>query len=122
MELHHNTNRTAVEVFEKYATEAGDYGFTKTHVPVNPALYEGETLLSRSQAKRLLSRVDRFSEVILDFKDVRSIGPAFADEIFRVFANAHPRIRLTGLNADSIVEKMIARAKGNGNEPSEPKG
>jgi biotin operon repressor len=115
MEIQHDTSRTSAEVFDKYAGEANDYGFTRTYVPVNLALYEGETLVSRSQAKRLLSRVDRFKEVWLDFKEVKNIGPAFADEIFRVFANTHPDIRLSWTNANPLVEKMIARAKGNGN-------
>jgi len=113
MEIQYDTNKTTTEVFEKYAGEAGDYGFTRTHVPVNLALYEGETLVSRSQAKRVLARVDRFREVWLDFKDVKNIGPAFADEIFRVFAKAHPNIRLFWENANPMVEKMIARALSN---------
>lgn len=116
MEIRRNTERTSKEVFDKYAGEANDYGFTRTHVPVNLALYEGETLVSRSQAKRLLARVDRFREVLLDFKDVKDIGPAFADEIFRVFAKVHPSIKLFWINANPLVEKMIARAKGNGND------
>ncbi len=110
MEINPNTTKTTLEIFDKYAGEANDYGFTRTHVPVNLSLYEGETLVSRSQAKRLLSRVDRFTEVWLDFKDVKSIGPAFADEIFRVFAKAHPNIRLRWENANPMVEKMIGRA------------
>lgn len=118
MRIRHNTNKTSTEVFEKYASEANDYGFTRTHVPVNLALYEGETLVSRSQAKRLLARVDRFKEVWLDFKDVKSIGPAFADEIFRVFAKAHPNIQLFWSNANPMVEKMIHRAMSNGGVPT----
>jgi hypothetical protein len=50
--------------------------------------YEGESLMSRSQARRLMNRFDRFSEVVLDFTGVNFIGQGFADEIFRVFANA----------------------------------
>lgn len=113
MEIHPNTSKTTIEVFDKYAGEANDYGFTRTHVPVNLSLYEGETLVSRSQAKRLLARVDRFKEVWLDFKDVKNIGPAFADEIFRVFAKAHPSIRLYWENTNPMVEKMISRARDN---------
>lgn len=120
MEINPNTSKTSVEVFDKYAGEANDYGFTRTHVPVNLSLYEGDTLVSRSQAKRLLARVDRFTEVWLDFKDVKSIGPAFADEIFRVFANAHPNIRLFWENTNPMVEKMISRAMRNGDASASP--
>lgn len=116
MDIRSNTTKTISDIFEKYAGEANDYGFSKTHVPVNLALYEGESLVSRSQAKRLLARVDRFREVWLDFKDVKSVGPAFADEIFRVFANAHPTIRLHWENANQAVEGMIQRALNNSKE------
>jgi hypothetical protein len=113
MEIDRNTERTPKEVFEKYASEASEYGFTRTHVPVNLALYEGEMLVSRSQAKRLLARVDRFKEVMLDFKEVKDIGPAFSDEVFRVFAKAHPTVKLSWVNANAAVEKMIHRALAN---------
>jgi anti-anti-sigma regulatory factor len=67
-------------------------------------------LVSRSQAKRLLSRIDRFKTVILDFKGVDSIGQAFADEIFRVFAMKNKDINLLHVNASREVEQMIMRA------------
>lgn len=110
MVIRRNTERTTKSIFDKFADEASDFGFTRTHVPVNLALYEGEKLISRSQARRVLVRVDRFREVMLDFKDVIDIGPAFADEIFRVFANSHPNIKLRWINSNSDVEKMINRA------------
>jgi hypothetical protein len=48
---------------------------------------------------------------MFDFKGVELIGQAFADEIFRVFANRHPEIVLHSLNANSAVKRMIERAK-----------
>jgi len=108
MRLSRDCLRTPKETFDKYAMD--DYGFTRTHVPVRMALYEGETLVSRSQARRLLSRVERFKEVVLDFHGVKEIGPAFADEIFRVFQNTHPGVTLTPARATDDVKAMIARA------------
>jgi len=35
-----------------------------------------------------------FKVVMLDFTNVRRLDQAFADEIFRVFANEHPGIEL----------------------------
>ena len=58
-----------------------------------------------------MARIDLFKSVILDFKDVPYIGQAFADEIFRVFANEHPDIEILVLNANEEVAKMISRAK-----------
>ena len=47
---------------------------TKTHVPLELARYEGEQLISRSQAKRLLLRIEQFKEVLLGFKGITTIG------------------------------------------------
>jgi hypothetical protein len=105
-----NSNRSSEQVFNQYSVD-GDYGFSQTRVPVFLAEYGDENLISRSQAKRLLTRFDRFKKIILDFKKVDSIGQAFADEIFRVFQNDHPQIILETLNTSEQVAKMIARVK-----------
>jgi anti-sigma regulatory factor (Ser/Thr protein kinase) len=110
MKLKNNTSRTSKEIFEKF-TSGDNFGFTKTVVPVRLAQYENEKLISRSQAKRLLERVDRFKIVIFDFKEVDSIGQAFADEVFRVFKKQHPHIKLIPLNANESVMLMIDRAE-----------
>jgi hypothetical protein len=67
-------------------------------------------LVSRSQARRLLSGLELFREVILDFKDIEYIGQAFADEIFRVFKNMYPNIVIMAHNANADVQYMINRA------------
>jgi anti-sigma regulatory factor (Ser/Thr protein kinase) len=110
MGLKSNCRRTVQSVFDKYAGPE-EYAFTKTVVPVSLAEYGDETLVSRSQAKRLLTRVDRFSEVLFDFKNVKRIGQAFADEIFRVFAKKHPEIEITIINAGPKIRQMISRAQ-----------
>jgi hypothetical protein len=96
---------TDVDVFKKY--ENDDSGFTKTHVPVRLARYGEEQLVSRSQARRVLARFNRFSEVILDFKDVPRIGRAFADEIFRVFRDEHPGIQIIPVRTTPEVRATI---------------
>ena len=55
--------------------------------------------------------LEKFREIILDFKDVEEIGQAFADEIFRVFQNEHPNINLHPINTNEQIAKMILRAK-----------
>ena len=109
MDLNNNTSRTVKSVFDQY-TGTEDYGFDKTVVPVKLTKYGNERLVSRSQAKRLLSRVDRFRTVILDFEGVDRIGQAFADEVFRVFANNNPGVQLHFIKANNEVESMILRA------------
>ncbi len=105
MRLRTNAEWTARDVFDKY--QGDDILFRKTHVPVTLARYPGEQLVSRSQAKRVLSRFVNFSEVMLDFKGVSGIGQAFADEIFRVFRNAHPETLVVAFNTNAAIDKMI---------------
>lgn len=111
---------TAKDVFNQFEGAEDDNGlrpFAKTHVPIKLGKYGNEQLISRSQAKRLLARFDRFSEIMLDFEGVLEIGQAFADEIFRVFANQHRDIKLTAINATSDINRMIQRVRANGLNP-----
>jgi anti-sigma regulatory factor (Ser/Thr protein kinase) len=111
MELGNHTARSINKVFKQYTT-GDDFGFTKTVVPVRLAQYGDDNLISRSQAKRLIVRFEKFRTVVLDFKDVILIGQAFADEVFRVFALAHPEVELIPLNANKEVGQMIAHVLG----------
>jgi anti-sigma regulatory factor (Ser/Thr protein kinase) len=110
MKLHNHTSRTTTKIFDQFTSDE-DYTFSKTVVPVKLAKYGDDNLISRSQAKRLLARVELFKVVLLDFKEVPSIGQAFADEIFRVFANEHPEIELMPVNENAAVRRMIERVK-----------
>jgi anti-sigma regulatory factor (Ser/Thr protein kinase)/biotin operon repressor len=110
MALHNHTSRTAKKVFDKFTT-GDDYGFTKTVVPVKLMRYGDDNLVSRSQAKRLLSRFDRFKTVILDFAGVSNIGQAFADEVFRVFRLKNPNVEIIPIHVSQEVKRMITRAE-----------
>ncbi|MDR2018830.1 MAG: DUF4325 domain-containing protein [Syntrophobacterales bacterium] len=110
MKLNDNTSRKTTEIFDRFTSE-DNFGFTKTVVPVRLVQYGDEKLISRSQAKRLLARVDRFEAVILDFKEVETIGRAFADEVFRVFAHQHPDINLMSVNENDAVRQEIENAR-----------
>jgi len=109
--MHKGEKQTLEEVFAKYSSDDEGVGiFSRTHVPISLARYGNEQLVSRSQARRVLARFNRFSEAILDFSDVPTIGQAFADEIFRVFRKAHPEIKLIPAKANEQVQAMIDRA------------
>jgi len=112
LKLGNHTSRTTRKIYDQYS-DKDDYAFSKTVVPVELAQYGNDSLISRSQAKRVLVRVELFRKVILDFKNVPSIGQAFADEVFRVFAREHPNTDLVPIHASSEVKRMIARAMGN---------
>ena len=111
MRLNNHTARTTSEVFNEF-TVGDDFGFNKTVVPVELARYGNEKLISRSQAKRLMARFELFKTVVLNFQGVETIGQAFADELFRVFPQAHPETSLVAIRATEPVQRMIARARG----------
>lgn len=111
MQLAIDATRTSKQVFDEFSSGPDDHAFAKTIVPVRLARIGDENLISRSQAKPLLQRVDRFRIVILDFEGVTVMGQAFADEIFRVFANQHPEVELLAIHAVADVQQMIRRAE-----------
>jgi len=100
------------DVFKKFTnlTRNSDYGFDKTEIRVK--LYVmGGIHISRSQARRILSGLEKFKIILLDFRDVSIIGQSFADEIYRVFQKAHPTIQIKEENMSEGVQFMIKRAK-----------
>lgn len=111
MKLKNTSDRSRKGIFDSYASPENDYAFSKTIVPVKMAEQSPNDLISRSQAKRLLLRIDRFQTVVLDFQNVNQIGQAFADEIFRVFTRAHPGMDIQFINANEEVLKMVRRAQ-----------
>ena len=113
MRLNNHTSRTTKKIFDQFSS-GDDYGFTKTVVPVRMAKYGEDMLISRSQARRLLVRVELFKTVLFDFTEVETIGQAFADEIFRVFALQHPDIEILPIRANSATRRMIIRARHGG--------
>lgn len=109
LEIDPQSDRTMESVLDKFSNEHA--GFTKTTVPVRLADTGETSFISRSQAKRLLARVERFEEVILDFAGIPQIGPSFADQIFRVFRAEHPNTSVVWINANDGVQRMIRRAE-----------
>lgn len=108
MMLDNDSARVTNDIFYKFAAP-DDLTFNKTVVPVRLAQYEGEKLVSRSQAKRLTARFEKFKTVILDFTGVETIGQGFADELFRVFATAHQGIELVPMHMTAAVQDMTNR-------------
>jgi hypothetical protein len=104
------TQRVFNEFVSKGTTEDDEFSFSKTQIPVTLFQYGAENLVSRSQAKRLLTRFEAFREVILDFDRIEAIGQAFADEIFRVYQNEHPDVHIRHINSNADVRRMIDRA------------
>lgn len=66
--------------------------------------------VSRSEAKRLARNLERFREVVVDFRGVEEVGQGFADELFRVWAGDHPETKLVPVNMNRPVTLMVQRA------------
>ena len=111
MEIDPASDHTVNEVFEKYRANQDDYAFAKTQIVLALAETEGGSLISRSQAKRVMVGLDRFKEIHLDFRGVDGIGPAFADEIFRVWKKAHPGSSIVCSDTNEEVGRMIDRSE-----------
>lgn len=103
MKLSNFSNKKLAEVFDMFADVNG--GFTKTNIPIKN-IYETYPV-SRSQAKKLCNRFEKFQKVELDFREVDEIGQGFAHEIFVVYQNTHPEVKIVPVNMSSSVEKMI---------------
>ena len=66
--------------------------------------------MSRSEAGRLVSGLERFREVVIDFGGVELVGQGFADEVFRVWAKDHPDVALIPTAMSEVVAFMVERA------------
>ena len=94
------------EVFDRFCPQP-ELQFSRTEVSVGLMQQAEGALVSRSQGKRLVMGLERFSAVTLDFTGVQGIRQGFADEVFRVWANAHPAIELDVVCAGEEVVRML---------------
>jgi len=108
MEIAFDSKRNLRQIFDSYSNSES-YKFDKTHILVELSKLEDEAYISRSQAKRVLFGLEKFRQVILDFKDVTTVGQGFVDEVFRVFKSKHPNLKIEFANANEDVKFMIER-------------
>jgi anti-sigma regulatory factor (Ser/Thr protein kinase) len=92
------------QIFADYAGEG--FEFAKTVLTIELFKTKGD-YVSRSQARRVLVGLEKFKTVVLDFKGVRTVGQAFADEVFRVWQKNHPAIRIEMRNANENIRFMV---------------
>jgi hypothetical protein len=106
MSLSNYTHKKSYEIFDEYADVDG--GFEKTRLPLKN-IFDASPV-SRSQAKRVCNRLDKFKEVELDFEGLDWMGQGFAHQIFVVFQREHPDILLVPVNMSEKVEVMYRHA------------
>src|SRR5437867_4894342 len=97
------------DVFAAY-TDPETLRFTRTRATIKLAGL-GTTLVSRSEAKRLVARLTDFRQAVLDFSGVEVAGQGFCDEVFRIFARAHPDVTLEPVGMNDTVAFMVNRAR-----------
>lgn len=98
------------DAFSRFVVKSGDVGFNKTEILVR-LFTQGTVYISRSQARRILSGLEKYELIILDFVKVTTIGQAFADEIFRVFQQRYPNIKIEAKNMIEPIRFMIDRVE-----------
>jgi anti-sigma regulatory factor (Ser/Thr protein kinase)/uncharacterized protein (DUF1330 family) len=104
-----DASTTLPSVFHRFTGD--EYEFEKTDVRI--ALYKaGGNYISRSQARRVLAGLDSFKHLMLDFQNVQAIGQGFADEVFRVWKQRHPRAVIEIRNAGENIKMMIDHVRG----------
>ncbi|MEW6408163.1 MAG: STAS-like domain-containing protein, partial [Patescibacteria group bacterium] len=101
------SKKNLTKIFRAYSTAGFNFGKTKVLIKLNiiDSIY-----MSRSQARRIMFGLDKYKEIILDFKDVDTVGQSFADEIFRVWQSAHKKIKIIATNTSENAKFMIDRA------------
>ena len=109
MTINTNAEKKLISIFKKYQ-DSESLEFNRTEIFVELSRLGQETLISRSQAKRIIFGLEKFHLITLDFSRVRLIGQGFVDEIFRVFSQANPDIEIKYVHANDDVEFMIKRS------------
>jgi len=93
-------------LFDEYCPQP-ELRFTRTVVQVGLLRHTDGELVSRSQGKRLVLGLDKFSSVTFDFSGVQRMQQGFADEVFRVWRSAHPQIRVDVIHVAEDVDRML---------------
>lgn len=105
-ELSNTLRKKLIDIFNKFADQ--NVGFNKTQISI-AQVFPDDYPMSRSEARRLTQSIARFGEVELDFSNVENLGQAFTHELFVVFANDHPDIKLNRTHCGAAVNSMINR-------------
>ncbi len=106
MALHFDSVRTLSAVLPQPRATA-ETERRSAEVRIALGRFDEEPYVSRIQAQRLLKGMDRFQRVVLDFTGITTVGQAFVDEVFRVYAADNPDTRLDVIHANEDVRFMI---------------
>jgi len=108
LEIALDSRRILKDVFNKHSNP-DDFSFDTSHMRIELSMYEEDKYVSRSQAKRLLAGLGHFKTITLDFKNIRSVGQAFVDEVFGVFGLENIQVIFHVANANDDIKFMIKK-------------
>jgi anti-sigma regulatory factor (Ser/Thr protein kinase) len=106
-----NTTRTLDSVMEAWSLAGDGIEFDRTVVQLRLLAGEGQALDSRAQARRVGARLTHFKRAEIDFEGVTDVGHGFTDELFRVFARAHPEVTLDATHMTPRIEALVKSAR-----------
>jgi len=95
------------DAYSAFGSDDAPLDFSRTQVPLRLLTDNGLSLDSRAQARWVVSRLELFATAELDFDGVDDVGPSFIDEVFRVYAKAHPEVALQPTKASERVGKLL---------------
>ena len=98
------TRKSLKAIFDEYAPEEYEYRFNRTRVYIK---LSQKSYMSRSEGKRLVTGLEKFREVVFDFKGVASIGQAFCDEVFRIYPMNNKNIAISVEHANPVIMQML---------------
>lgn len=107
-EINLKSSKNLEDIFRAYTDNS--FEFTKTNVVVR-LFKTRQDYISRSQARRIVVSLDKFNKITLDFDRVETVGQGFADEIFRIWQQNNPNIKIEIINANENVVFMINHIK-----------
>lgn len=109
-QIEKQSKKSISSLFHLFSFDEEKLTLDTTTIPIK--LYNlGDVWISRSQAKKVLLGLEKYKKIIFDFRGVEIIGQGFADEIFRVFQNAHPDIVLEPVNMTDTVAILVNDAR-----------
>jgi excisionase family DNA binding protein len=105
-ELDPATDRELTTIFARFTDDNLDFSRSRTVVHLFGL---GVRFVSRSEAKRLLSGLERFKAVEVDFTGVVEVGQGFVDELVRVWPTQHPDTKIVPTGMNDAVDFMVRR-------------
>lgn len=106
-----NTTRTLDGVMAAWSIGGDGIEFDQTVVQLRLLTGEGQALDSRAAARRVGLRLTAFKRAEISFEGVSDVGHGFTDELFRVFARAHPQVELVATHTTPRIEALVQSAR-----------